>query len=511
MGDTVVQDGRPGTGRRGVRAGLAVVAAGAAAGLAVEFHILGWTSIPGGSCGGRYRPCPDGTTPTLILAFALTFVGWIALLLTIGKFTDRRPGKALPAVLAVAGVLLALWPGRQAYLWMRGPVLGLAWQAGPDRPSSVRAEGVWTVGAHGSTVVRVRGDALVAYDARDGDRRWTLRAPVRESVCGMSEGVADGVGLVAFARYEKPCDTVWGVDTRTGRKLWERTYPGVAGFTSGSDGLLAADGDTALALTDTGVRAYGLADGRPRWTADLRGKRAAGACAPNVVSAAGGTARVVVTCQAGEKGSGRVVTLDTATGERRGSRALPVESPVDTAMVVAAEPFTLLLEERYERGVAAVLAYPGDGDDGDPVRIPLSADDEDLVPRQTSGEGFTARPALRATVGGGTLVVATAEPGGYAADHVSAYSLRDGRRLWRAGVDGVAGLVSSGRDRVAVLGERGRLWTFDTADGDRIGEADGVMVGTNRLTERTQLLRTHDTWIVVNGQGTKEPPLYGLR
>ncbi|MCE0446219.1 hypothetical protein LT493_19820 [Streptomyces tricolor] len=54
----MVQDGRPGTGWRGVRAGLAVVATGAAAGLAVEFHILGWTSIPGGSCGGRYRPCP---------------------------------------------------------------------------------------------------------------------------------------------------------------------------------------------------------------------------------------------------------------------------------------------------------------------------------------------------------------------------------------------------------------------------------------------------------------------
>ncbi|MFF5537061.1 hypothetical protein ACFY71_32145 [Streptomyces cinerochromogenes] len=69
MGETVVQDGRPRAGWRGARAGLAVVAAGAAAGLAVEFHVLGWTSVPGGSCGGRYRPCPDGTTPTLLLAF----------------------------------------------------------------------------------------------------------------------------------------------------------------------------------------------------------------------------------------------------------------------------------------------------------------------------------------------------------------------------------------------------------------------------------------------------------
>lgn len=505
----MVQGGGPRPGWRGVRAGLAVVAAGAAAGLAVEFHVLGWTSVPGGSCGGRYRPCPDGTTPTLLLAFALTFTGYIALLLTIGKFTDRRPGKAVPAVLAVTGVLLALWPGWQAYLWMRGPVLDLAWQAGHDRPSSVRAEGVWTVGAHGSTVVRVRSDALVAYAARDGEVRWTLRAPVRESVCGMSEGLADGVGLVAFARYQKPCDTVWGVDTRTGRTLWQRNFKGVSAFTSGSDGLLAADGDVALALTDTGVRAYGLTDGRPRWTTELRGTKADGTCTPNVVSAAGGTARVVVTCQAQEKGSGRVVTLDAATGRQRGSRALPVESPVDTAMVISAEPFTLLLEERDERGVAAVLAYPAD--DGDPVRIPLSADDEDLMLRQVSGEDFTARPALPATVSGHTLVVATARPGGYDADHVSAYALGDGRRLWRAGADEVAGLVSTGPDRVAVLGANGRLWTFDTGDGDRIGEDDGVMVTTNRLAARTQLLRADGTWIVVNGEGTKEPPLYGLR
>ncbi|MET8772711.1 PQQ-binding-like beta-propeller repeat protein [Streptomyces sp. NPDC004658] len=507
MGETVVQDGRPRTDRPGVRAGLAVVAAGAAAGLAVEFHILGWTSVPGNSCGGRYRPCPDGTTPTLLLAFALTFTGYIALLITIGRFTDRRPGRVLPAVLAVTGVLLALWPGWQAYLRMRGPVLDLAWQADRDRPSSVRAEGVWTVGERGTTVIRVRGDALVAYGAHDGERRWTLRAPVRESVCGMSEGVAGGVGLVAFARYQKPCDTVWGVDTRTGRTLWERKINGVSAFTSGSDSLLAVDGDVALALTDTGVRAYGLTDGRPRWSTELRGTKAEETCAPNVVSAAGGTVRVVVTCEDQAKGSGRVVSLDDATGRRRGSRALPVESPVDTAMALAAEPFTLLLAERDERGVAAVLAHP----DGDPVRIPLSADDEDLMLREIGGDDFTARPALPATVSGNTLVVATQKPGGYEADHVSAYSLGDGRRLWRTGVDGVAGLVSTGPGRVAVLGPNGRLWTLDTADGDRIGEDDGVMVTTNRLAGGTQLLRADGTWIVVNGEGTKEPPLYGLR
>ncbi|QTE00939.1 hypothetical protein [Streptomyces cyanogenus] len=71
--------------------------------------------------------------------------------------------------------------------------------------------------------------------------------------------------------------------------------------------------------------------------------------------------------------------------------------------------------------------------------------------------------------------------------------------------------MTTGPDRVDVLGPNGRLWTLDTADGDRIGEDDGVMVTTNRLAGHTQLLRADGTWIVVNGEGTKEPPLYGLR
>jgi outer membrane protein assembly factor BamB len=487
------------------------VAAGAAAGLAVEFHVLGWTSVPGNSCGGsRYRPCPEGTTPTLILAFALTFAGYIALLVTIGRFTDRRPGKVVPAVLALAGVPLALWPGWQAYLWMRGPVLDSAWQAGLDRPASVRAEGVWTVGEDASTVVRVRTDALVAYDSHDGDRRWTLRAPVRESVCGMSERVVDGIGLVAFARYQQPCDTVWGVDTRTGRTVWERKIKGVSAFTSGSDSLLAADGDVALALTGTGIQAYGLKDGTPRWSAGLTGRSPDASCAPNVVSAAGGTSQVVVTClTSADKGSARVVTLDNATGKQRGSRELPVESPLDTVMVVSADPFTLLLKERDERGVAAVLSYPGDGD---PVRIPLTGDDEDLTLLPVLGEGFTAGPALWAAVSGDTLVVAAQKPGADDPERVVGLGLRDGRRRWHTDLGGeITALAPDGRGRVAVLGANHRLWTLDATDGSRVGEDDGtsVRVGTFALT--TRLLRAGDTWIVVNGNGTDAAPLMGLR
>ncbi|MFF3499244.1 PQQ-binding-like beta-propeller repeat protein [Streptomyces sp. NPDC003247] len=512
----MVADSGPLTGGRLARAGLAVVAAGAAAGLAAEFHLLGWTSVPGNGCGGRYSPCPDGTTPTLVLAFLLTFAGYIALLITIGKLTDRRPGKVLPAVLATTGVVLVLWPGWQAYLWMRGPVLDTVWKAGHDRPSTVLGEGVWVVGTDDPAVVRVRTDALVAYDAHDGGRRWALKAPTRTTVCGMSDTVVDGIGLVAFGRDGKPCDTLWGVDPSTGRTVWKRTVAEAVPYAGGDGGLLAADAGVAVALTQETVQGYGLTDGVPRWTAELTGKGGDESCAPDVVSAAGGTTRVVVTCTEDGATDAKLVVLDTATGKQRDSLPLPVESPLDTATVVSAEPFTLLLEESDERGVAAVLSYPEDG--ADPVEIPLTADEEDLVVAPGTGGEFDARPTLWAAVEGNVLVVAARKPGANYPARVSGYSLRDGRRVWHTDLgsgNDIAALAPEGSDRgrVAVLGDSGRLFTLDAADGSRVGEDDGI--GVRGLDFSTvygrQLVRAGDTWVLVNANGGGYPPALGIR
>lgn len=511
----MAEGGGPAGTRTLVKAAL-VVGAGALTGLAVEFHALGWSSIPGNSCGSRYRPCPEGTTPTLVLAFLLTFVGLPVLVATVAAFTRVRPGKAVPGALAAAGVLIVLWPGWQAYLWMRGPVLDRAWQAGPDRPASVRGVGVWAVGDDAGTVVRARNDALVAYDSGSGDRAWVLRAPVRETVCAMSERTVDGIGLVALARNEKPCDTVWGVDVRSGRTVWERHITGqtlVYGESGG--GLLTADAGVAVALAEHSVHGYGLTDGAVRWTVKLTAPAGTEggddvACEPVTASAAGGATTVVVTCYSfsGFR-SAYLLTLDTATGEERGRRELPVESHLTSAAVLSAEPLTLLVREKDERGLAAVLSY---GDPGDPKRepvtIPLTADEEDLA-LTAPAPLFAARPVFPAVVAGGNLVVAAAEPGSDDPERVAAYSLDDGRRRWHADLDTtVVALAPAGRDRVAVLGESQRLWTLTGGDGTRVGEEDGTTVrGTDlRLDGGPQLVRAGDDWVIVNSDGDSYPP-----
>ncbi|MER6342872.1 outer membrane protein assembly factor BamB family protein [Streptomyces sp. NPDC001595] len=430
-----------------------------------------------------------------------------------------RRGWKLPTTLLAVGALLVLWPGWQGYLWMRGPVLDVAWQAVPDRPATVRAVGAWAVGEDAETVVRARGDALIAYDSRAGDRRWVLRAPVRKSVCGMSDTVVDGIGLVAFSRHDKPCDTVWGVGVRDGRKVWERELDGVSAFSSASDGLLAADGDTAVALADDAVRGFGLADGTPRWTTRLTEPKSVEPaddeveCRPKVGSAAGGTTRVVVQCDTFlDFRSAWLVTLDNATGKETARQRLPVESPVVGAMVVAAEPFTLLLTEEDDRGVAAVLSFAGDGD---PVRIPLTADQEDLVIDTAAyPKGFLARPALTAVVRDEVLVVAATEPGGDSPERIVAHSLRDGRRMWHAdlGIPVVA-LAPDGDGELAVLGANQRLWTIGVADGAWRGESDGTTIreAGGLIETCAQLLRAGDTWVAVNPNGVHHPPLLAFR
>ncbi|MFJ5560269.1 PQQ-binding-like beta-propeller repeat protein [Streptomyces sp. NPDC093250] len=512
MGKTMVGDGRP-SGTRALGKAALVVGAGALVGLAVEFHALGWTSFPGDICGDRYRPCPKATAPTLVLAFVLTFAGAFALKAALAAFSGTRPRKAVAGALAAAGVLIALWPGWQAYLWMRGPVLDPVWQAGPDRPASVRGVGVWALGEDAGTVVRARTDALVAYDSGTGDRGWVLRAPARESVCAMSERPVDGIGLVAFARDEKPCDTVWGVEVSSGRKMWERDFTGRT-LLYGGGGVLSAGGGVAVALGEHAVHGYGLTDGAVRWTATPTAARAEGGddaeCEPVTASPAGGTTRVVVTCGSySDFHSAWLLTLDDATGKELSRRELPVQSYVDVAAVLSAEPFTLLVREQDERGLAAALAYDEPDDPRrKPVKVSLAAEEEELA---LSGlhPVFTARPVFRAAVADGNLIVAAEKPGSNGPERVVAYSLDDGLRRWHVDLGTpVVALAPAGRDRVAVLGESQRLWTLTTRDGTRVGEEDGTTVRdlAGKLDDEPHLVRAGDGWVIVNSDGDAYAP-----
>ncbi|MFE7016231.1 PQQ-binding-like beta-propeller repeat protein [Streptomyces sp. NPDC057651] len=503
-GGDVVEDSRPARRTAGAVWGraLLVVVAGLVAGLAVAFHWFGWTSIPGNACGGRFSPCPDGTTPTILLAFLCSFVGMGLVTWRVGELTSVRPGKVLPAVLVVTGMVLAFWPGWQAYAWMRGPVLDRAWDAPVDRPGTVKGVGNWVLDG---AVVRARTDGLTSYDLADGRERWSVDAPVRGSACAMSDTVVDGIGVVAFGREDEPCDTVWGVDTTSGRKLWERKITGGAGFGPPTDGRVAAESGVAVVLEDTAVRGFALRAGVPRWKLDL-----GEGCSPIVASATAGRTRVAVQCTRGSAfRSLELVSLDTATGTHVRRTALPAESRWEAVMVLSARPFALWLKEKDDRGTDAVLTF----DDQDRLRgtVKVSEREEDLRMTVDAGRGFDARPALRAVVVGDVLVTAVTKPGEAVPGAVSGYGLGSGRRLWHAGAGGpVTALTRLNGNRLAVLAG-GRIDSLDPSTG-HLTKGPLIREGADDVAEAAQLVPGRDGgWILVNPDGTGvTPPLLGV-
>lgn len=105
------------------------------------------------------------------------------------------------------------------------------------------------------------GTTLTAVDRRTGATRWQAR--LGPSVVGPRFTLS---GVVLAGRIYTGLQDLRAFDAATGRPLW--TVPGAGGW-------LSTDGTVAVVLTTgaqgpVGVRAYALADGRARWSADVR-------------------------------------------------------------------------------------------------------------------------------------------------------------------------------------------------------------------------------------------------
>ncbi|MYV55596.1 hypothetical protein [Streptomyces sp. SID3212] len=104
------------------KAWVLIIGAGIVSALALVFHVQGWGSMPGNSCGGKGRyspPCPEGTTPILLLAFLFTVVGYGLGMFAFSGSGSVRFGRRAAVVLAV-GAAVGAWPGWLAADWMLG-------------------------------------------------------------------------------------------------------------------------------------------------------------------------------------------------------------------------------------------------------------------------------------------------------------------------------------------------------------------------------------------------------
>ncbi|WP_079144439.1 outer membrane protein assembly factor BamB family protein [Streptomyces agglomeratus] len=479
---------------------------------AVLFHALGWTALvreSGGSCGGD--DCPEGLPAVLVLAVVFS-VGGVAL---IGwTLTRAKLSRGAAAAVVVSGLLAGLLPGVYGYQWLRGeqaradapatadgPVRGaerlkLAWRTEPNSGAAPRGLRGWSAG---DTVVRVRADGLSAHAVRDGKQRWNVTAPVRQSVCAQSTRPAEGIGLVAYGRQNKPCLTLAAVRLDNGTTLWKRTLKG-EGIGKG----IALGGATAVTPEDGAVVGRDAATGGERWQRPVPER-----CKALAVGASAARTLVVEECLPAKTGGAvgaRLLALDTRTGEERWATKLPVES-AGTAYVYSAEPAVIGFQESDQRGVRAVLAFDDRGTRR--AAVPFTGRSGDLDIRLSEADLTTEGPF----VAGDTLVAAMKKPGEDQPQYVGGFSLADGRELWRTGRLGVIGALALREDgRVAALTSGWPRTDVVVLDPAAKGAARKTALGAEApVSIDADMLAVSDGYVVVNRYTDGEPSVFAVR
>ncbi|MEH1015763.1 PQQ-binding-like beta-propeller repeat protein [Micromonospora sp. CPCC 206060] len=417
--------------------------------------------------------------------------------------------RSLLGILIVGGVGLVVVGGVAAIFmsgsgYVPGYSMRTVWEAPHDRNAAEHGNGDWLVG---DTLVRSRFDAVTAFDVRSGKKRWEYVVPGRADICAVSAAADDSVALIARGEpgaaesgeveKGKGCATVAALDLTNGRELWHTSRASTSGDITAKTDLVATGGGLGV-LLDSGVRAFDLRTGTPRWKAAVpKG------CVPGGVAAAAMQVLAVVACDTELK----LAAFDPADGKERWTVPLDARRGVAAADVafLSADPAVVRVAESAESGVHAFLAF---GPDGRPWgRI-------DFVGGY--GKIKVDKPAEVSVANGRLFAVAEYKGTQGDWDRLVAFDLATGGELWREDISGawssVIALHAEG-GRVSALSVSSKyednLYVFDAATGDEEDDRafrDDVGAYEGDLTD---LLTYKDLVIAVRwGEGVRPFSVY---
>jgi outer membrane protein assembly factor BamB len=469
------------------------------AGTAIMLQVKGWGTLiseAGGSCGTSsqgvsYGACPRGIAPALVTSFIIGLPSVpAAIALLFMKGWARR---GLVAV-GVAGGLLA---GQSLFGIWHGTDLAVAWAAPHDGSSQLTTVAAW---ASGESLIRVRVDEAVSYDAMTGAQRWTLTMPGTDVACGVSgTSSSSAIGLIAYGQDSTSCDHVMAVNLATGRMIWsdpvQNPYSGNA-----PAGALAIAQDTAVVLTDNGIAGVSAASGAQRWTA-----APPAGCSFQQLAASGGSLVALAACT----GSFVIVSIDPTTGKAAWQHHVTEPSDSYQFQILSASPVVINDDLTGPRGTSTVRVFGPDGavtSTFSVAGIPLGGGTVALNTASTDGFGVPV------VVTDGMLAGVTEVNG--PGDAIVGYRLADGTRQWLVRTpDEVRDVALSGGDLVFV----------DESDPAYSLEEVGVATGTQRsLGYFTQgILQTGESglyafggdYLVVNSNGSSfsQPPVAAIK
>jgi outer membrane protein assembly factor BamB len=508
----------PGPGRGRVHPGklarrlIFALVFGALAGLAIMLQVKGWSTLAseaGGSCGSgdngtSYGACPRGITPALVTSFLIGL--WAvpaAIVLLFGKGWLGWLSR-VAVVIGAAGGLLA---GQSLFAMWHGSDLPVGWTAPFDSSDQLTTVGAWTAGG---SLVRVRVDEIVSYDAVTGRQQWTLPVPGTDVACsvsglGVGSGADSGVGVIGYGQDSTTCDHLMAVDLATGRQLWAEPvadpYPGAADAT----GAIAIAGGTAITLTADGIAGYDLATGTHKWTQNRQGD-----CNVQQLAGSGSTAITLGNCAGAGSGLGhQVARIDPATGKPLWQHQVNESSDNYSWQILSASPVVISEDNPGPRGQSMVRVFGADGaQTADfPVGGSLVAGTpESLNLQPTDGFG----PADIVT--GGLLVGVTQPNGNQTA--LTGWRLSDGQRLWvTVTPDQVHDIVATASG-VALVDESDPAYSLETID-----------LATGKLTSlgffdqgdleqgESGLYVAGGSYLIVNqhGDNSNQPPIAAIK
>jgi outer membrane protein assembly factor BamB len=507
----------PERGRGAVRPGklarrwMIALIVGILAGAAIMLQVKGWWTLgseAGGACGSgdngvSYGACPRGITPALVLSFIVGFGAVPAALVLL-----FRPGWARRGFLVV-GAAAGVVAGQALFGLWHGTDLAVAWAAPQDTSSQLSTVGAWT---SGGSVIRVRVDEAVSYDAATGAQRWTLPVPGSDVACSVSNDTgtsgSEAIGLIAYGQDSTTCGHVMAVDLATGRQLWADPVPNPS---SGNNptGVLALAGSTAIVLTDEGIIGVDAQSGAQRWTASPPSD-----CSFQQVDGSGASTIAIAACA----GSFWVVSLDPASGKAAWQYHVTEPSDSYQFQVLSVSPAVINDDLTGPRGPSTVRVFgPGGAVTATfPVSgIPDSAARGPLTLNTASTDGFGV-PDL---IAGGVLVGVASDD----SDHFAmvAFSLSSGQRQWVTPLPDEVHDVTPGGGTAS-----GQVVLVD--ESDPAYSLEEASVATGKLTSLgyfgQQALQSGDSglytaagsggtyYVIVNQDGSGDnPPAAGIR
>ena len=319
-------------------------------------------------------------------------------------------------------------------IW-HGTDLAVAWVAPDDSSSQLTTVGAW---ASGGSLIRVRVDEAVSYDAATGAS--AVDAADARGGRGLQRERDE------LERHHRAHRLRPGLDDlrpRDGGRSRHRP-PALVGLGAeplqrqAATGALAVAAGTAIVLTDDGIAGVTAASGAQRWTlASPNG------CTFQQLAASGGSVVALAACD----GSYDVVSVDPATGKAAWRHRVTEPSNSYQFQILSASPVVINDDLTGPRGTSTVRVFGPDGavtSDFNVSGIPLGGG---TVALNTASDGGFGVPVA---VADGMLVGVT-EPSGSGADAIVGYRLADGSRQWLVDTpDEVNDVALSGNELVFV-------------------------------------------------------------